>query len=105
MVNAKGRLAEAYTGTSGSKTTDLGFSYTVRGEVSDTYESTPHSSGYYHLTGAYWAHGPLKSLSGLPGIPTIYYGASDGSGLDGEGRFTKVRLNSSRSDNGSDIRQ
>ena len=90
MVNAKGRLAEAYTGTSGSKTTDLGFSYTVRGEVSDTYESTPHSSGYYHLTGAYWAHGPLKSLSGLPGIPTIYYGASDGSGLDGEGRFTKV---------------
>jgi hypothetical protein len=30
------------------------------------------------------------SLSGVPGLPTVYYGASDGSGLDGEGRYTKV---------------
>jgi RHS repeat-associated protein len=88
MANAKGHLAEAYTGA--SKTTDLGFSYSVRGENTDVYESTPHSGGYYHVTGAYWPHGPLKSLSGLPSMPTLYYGASDGSGLDGEGRFTKV---------------
>ncbi len=32
MSNAKARLAEAYTGTSGSKITDLGFSYSARGE-------------------------------------------------------------------------
>jgi RHS repeat-associated protein len=88
MANAKGRMAEAYTGS--SKTTDVGFSYSLRGEVTDTYENTPHSSGYYHLTSAYWPHGALKSLTGLPSLPTLYYGASDGSGLDGEGRFTKV---------------
>jgi hypothetical protein len=46
MSNAKGRLAEAYTGTSGSKTTDLGFSYSARGEVTDAWESTPNSGGF-----------------------------------------------------------
>ena len=33
MSNAKARLAEAYTGTLSSKTTDLGFSYSARGEA------------------------------------------------------------------------
>jgi hypothetical protein len=62
MANAKGRLAEAYTTASGqtSKLTDLGFSYSARGEVTDAYQSTPHSNGYYHFTlsaagGAYMA--------------------------------------------------
>ncbi|MFZ0462078.1 MAG: hypothetical protein WBD23_02440 [Candidatus Acidiferrales bacterium] len=43
MANAKGRMAEAYTCTStcSSKITDEGFSYSLRGEVSDVYESTP----------------------------------------------------------------
>ena len=90
MANGKGRMVEAYTGTSASKITDLGFSYTARGETSDVYESTPHSGGYYHLSAAFWPHGVVKQLSGLPGVPTLYYGASDGSGLDGEGRITKV---------------
>src|SRR5208337_223162 len=45
MQNTGGLLAEAYTG---SKATDLGFSYSLRGEVSDVYESTPNSGGYYH---------------------------------------------------------
>jgi hypothetical protein len=27
-------------------------------------------------------------------MPTVYYGASDGTGLDGEGRFTKVTMSS-----------
>ena len=100
MTNAKGRLAEAYTGSSGSKITDLGFSYSARGEVSDTYESTPHSSGYYHVTQTYWPHGSPSALSAtyngaaITGLPTIYYGASAGAGLDGEGRLTQVTASS-----------
>jgi RHS repeat-associated protein len=82
MANAKTRLAEAYTATSqnGTKITDLGFSYTARGEVSDVYQSTPNSGGYYHVTQAYWANGARNQLSGLPGLSAITYG------LDGEGR-------------------
>jgi YD repeat-containing protein len=41
MTNTKGRLANAYTGA--TRTTDLGFSYSPRGEVTDTYEATQHS--------------------------------------------------------------
>jgi RHS repeat-associated protein len=93
MVNAKSRLAEAYTCTTcpGTKITDLGYSYAARGEVSDAYESTAHSSGYYHLTASYFANGVLNALSGVPGLPTIYYGGNnDTSGLDGKGRYLKV---------------
>ncbi len=43
----------------------------------------------YHTTAAYWATGALQSLSGIPSVPTIYYGAN-GAGLDGEGRYTQV---------------
>jgi len=52
MTLAKGRLAEAYTCTTcpGTKITDLGYKYSARGEVTDVYESTAHSGGYYHLT-------------------------------------------------------
>jgi RHS repeat-associated protein len=95
MSNTNDRLAEAYTCTTacpGTKITDLGFSYSLRGEVTDVYESTPHSGGYYHVNGTYWAHGALNALSGIPGVPTVYYGAIDGSGLDGEGRYTKVTV-------------
>ncbi len=96
MSNAKTRLAEAYTCTScpGTKITDLGFSYSARGEVTDTWQSSPNSAGYYHLTASYWPHGAVKSISGLAAMPTIYYGASDGTGLDGEGRITKVTASS-----------
>jgi RHS repeat-associated protein len=88
MQNAKARLAEAYTGPSTGKITDLGLSYTARGEVSDAYQSTPHSSGYYHLTESYWAHGVPSQLSGNIGLPTISYG------VDGEGRPTTTSANS-----------
>ncbi len=93
-----GRLAEAYTCTScpGTKITDVGFTYSERGELKDVYESTPHSGGYYHVSASYWEHGALKSLTG-PSLPTIYYGGSDGSGLDGEGRVTKVTTSSGQS--------
>ena len=96
MANAKSRVAEAYTCFSpcSSKTTDLGFSYTARGETSDVYELTPHSSpSYYHMTQTYWSHGALSQLSSnITGLPTINYGGTIGStvGLDGEGRITQV---------------
>ena len=92
VSNTKGRLAEAYTctGNCTTKTTDLWYSYSKRGEVTDSYEVTPHSGGTYHLTQSYWEHGALKALAGLPGLPTITYGAADGTGLDGAGRVTKI---------------
>jgi RHS repeat-associated protein len=98
MANAKTRLAEAYTCVSpcSSKITDLGFSYTARGETSDLYQSTLHSGGYYHLGQTYWANGGPNQLnaascSGLPcfpGLPMFTYGA------DGEGRPSTVTAGS-----------
>jgi len=90
----KTHMVEAQTtSTSGSVITDEFFSYDKRGELTDVYESTPHSSGYYHTTASYWPTGTLQSLSGIPGVPTINYGAG-GAGLDGEGRVTQVTASS-----------
>ena len=97
MTNAKSHLAEAYTCTTcpGTKLTDLGYSYSARGEVKDVYQSTVHSNGYYHLTASYFAHGALNAVSGVPGLPTVYYGDNNvASGLDGEGRYLKVTASS-----------
>jgi RHS repeat-associated protein len=98
MATTKTRLAEAYTCFSPctSKITDLGLTYDARGEVSDEYESTTHSGGYYHLSETYWANGAPNQLnaascSGLPcfsGLPTFTYGA------DGEGRPSTVNTSS-----------
>lgn len=91
--NPNGRLVEVATdscSTSDSKVTDEWFSYSPRGELTDVYENTPDSGGvYYHTTAAYWPTGTLETLSGIPGVPTINYGAA-GAGLDGEGRITQV---------------
>ena len=84
LVNVRSRQAEAYTATcvTCTKITDVGFSYTARGEVSDVYQSTPHSGAYYHVTQTYWANGVPEQLSGLPGLPAIT------NGVDGEGRLS-----------------
>jgi RHS repeat-associated protein len=71
-----------------SKITDIGLSYTVLGQPSDVYESTPHSSGYYHVTESYWANGLVNQLSNLAGLPTISYG------VDGEGRVYSASASS-----------
>jgi RHS repeat-associated protein len=90
------RQAEAYTDNcSGTKITDEWFGYDADGRLTDFYESTPHSTGYYHTSASYWANGAIDSLSALTAsssaiFPTIYYGTSTGAGLDGEGRVTKV---------------
>src|SRR5437867_933839 len=88
MSNAKARLAEAYTGPSSGKITDLGFSYSARGELTDVNESTPHSSGYYHVIAAYYANGALKKIQNLPGLTTMTYG------VDALGRIQTVTASS-----------
>jgi RHS repeat-associated protein len=92
MTYAKARLAEAYTCVSActTKLTDLGISYTKRGETSDTYESTPNSGGfYYHASQSYWDNGGPNQLTGNIGLPTtITYGA------DSEGRTSTVSASS-----------
>jgi len=90
MSNTKGRMAEAYTCVSpcSAKLTDIGFSYTVRGEPSDVYESTPNSGGYYHINEQYWANGALEQLSGLSSFPTFTFTP------DGEGRVYEVSASS-----------
>ncbi|MGA2300808.1 MAG: RHS repeat-associated core domain-containing protein [Candidatus Acidiferrum sp.] len=90
MTNGKSRMVEAYTATtqSGTKITDAGFSYTVRGEPSDVYEATPNSGGYYHVNEQFWANGGMKQLSGLSSLPTFTFNT------DGEGRIYQVSASS-----------
>ena len=93
MANPKGLMVEAYTGASGSKTTDEFFSYSVRGELLDTWECTPHSgtngcaapTNYYHVNAGFWENGAWKSLSSsFSGLPTQTYG------IDSMGRSNTV---------------
>jgi RHS repeat-associated protein len=90
MSNVKTRLAEAYTCTSSctTKLTDTGLSYTVRGEPSDAWQSTPNSGGYYHVSEQFWANGAIKQISGLSSLPTFTFNA------DGEGRVYQVSASS-----------
>jgi RHS repeat-associated protein len=87
MANVKSRMAEAYTATSptGTKITDIGFSYSARGEKSDVYESTSHSGGYYYSSATYWANGASETLgSNIATLPAFTYAT------DGEGRINTV---------------
>ena len=76
----EGRLAEAFTGPSSAKTTDIAYCYSPRGETTDEFESTPNSKGYYHTTASYWANGALSALIGVPSHSGWTFG------VDGEGR-------------------
>lgn len=90
MVNSKGRLARAYTDNCAVSTpiTDEGFSYDALGNLTDVWESTPHSGGYFHLAGNYYPNGAVANLnytSGvvptkLPGLNQLWYA------VEGEGR-------------------
>jgi RHS repeat-associated protein len=88
LTNTLGRLIEAATdkcdNTGDAIITDEWFSYTPRGEISDKYQSSPNSAGYYHEILTYWASGATKQISGLPSLPTFTYG------VDGEGRLKSV---------------
>jgi RHS repeat-associated protein len=89
--NGLGRMVEAETDTCASPITqssiitDEWFSYSARGELTDTYESTLHSGGYYHVTQGYWANGAMSSLSSnITGLPNQTYG------VDSMGRTSTV---------------
>jgi RHS repeat-associated protein len=91
-----GRLVEAATDSCGTQSdpliTDEWFSYSPRGELTDLWESTPHSSQYYHTQAAYWANGTLNTLNpNLSGIPNLTYKP------DGEGRTSSVTASSGQS--------
>jgi RHS repeat-associated protein len=91
MTNVKGRLAEAYTctGSCSTKLTDIGMSYSVRGETTDVYEETPNSGTYYHLTQTYWANRGPYQLTGNIGLPSTIT-----DNPDGEGRINSVAASS-----------
>ena len=94
VVNAKARLAEAYTCFSPctTKLTDIGLSYTVRGETSDVYEATPNSGTYYHVAQSYWANYMPNQLTGNIGLPaTITYSP------DSQGRVNSLSASSGQS--------
>ncbi len=95
MSNAMGTLAEAYTaatvpklfGAGLVKLTDVYISNafstsgpSAGGVVSQIWESTPNSGGYFSTTDTYYPNGALGIRTGSGGIPTLTYG------LDGEGR-------------------
>ena len=84
ITNSLGRIVEAETDNCGAwpptPISDEWFSYSARGELTDVYESTPHSGGYYHTTTSYFENGALKTLGGIPGQTVFTYG------VDSEGR-------------------
>ena len=76
-LGSLGRFGHAYTcpafpsGCS-TRTSDLGFVYSLRGEVTQVWELTPHSNGgYYHVSATYSANGLINTLnSRLGSLPT-----------------------------------
>jgi RHS repeat-associated protein len=86
MTNAKSRLAEAYTCASSCtpKRTDIGFSYSAVGLTTNTYELTPDSGSYYHVSVGYHPNGAIASIGSLSGLPSITYN------VDGKGRINSV---------------
>ena len=89
MAYAKGRLAEAYTGSPSAKITDLGFSYDVAGRPTEVWQSSPNSGGYYASSLTYSANGAPSGLY-VPGLASEFT-----YGLDGEGRVNAVDYGSS----------
>ena len=90
LTNTKGRPIGGHTcwEPCTALLTDMALSYTARGEISDVYEATPHSSGYNHTGATYWANGAVNSLTGVAGYQISY-------NLDGEGRVSSATSNPS----------
>jgi hypothetical protein len=70
--------------------TDIGFTYDANGRMLTELQSTPDSCGYTYAGVTYNGPGVVISIPGIPGIPTIYYGGSGNSNLDGNGRPLSV---------------
>jgi RHS repeat-associated protein len=92
IQNGKGRIVEAVVdfNCNGGHDVDEYFSYDPDGRITDVWQSTPNSGGYYHTTASYWANGVPQSLAlnlystGTALIPKQTYG------IDGEGRVISV---------------
>ncbi len=83
-ANVAGRLAEVFTGPSTAKITDEAFCYSPRGEITNVYESTPHSGGYYQIPMTYWANGLIETFGPFFSDPQLTYTP------DGEGRIGAI---------------
>jgi YD repeat-containing protein len=88
-----GRIVSAATSESAgcnTLTTDEWFSYDKDGRVTDTWQSTPHSSQYYHSVATFFENGKVKTLQlASPSLYTMSYT------LDGEGRWNTLTDNTS----------
>jgi YD repeat-containing protein len=88
--NVKGRVVEALTYNDNNNATggncpslplpsvdwesDEWFSYDEDGRVTDVWEWTPHSGGYYHTMVGYNLNGSVASLSGVPNFSGFTWG-------------------------------
>ena len=90
-TNSNGRMVEAATDTcsAGTLTTDEWFSYDKDGHATDLWQSSPHSTQYYHSVATYAGNGAVTSLQlASPSLYTMTYG------LDGEGRRNTLKQGS-----------
>lgn len=85
-TNTLGRLAEASTDNcSGTLITDEWFSYDKVGRLTDYWQSTPHSTQYYHSTATFFDNGAVNTLQlASPSLYTMTFG------LEGEGRVSSA---------------
>ena len=83
-ANIVGRVVEAITMAPCTPNyvilTDEWFSYDKNGRMTDMWELTPHSGGYYHTSVVYNPNGTISALNGIPGYTGYTFG------VDGEGR-------------------
>jgi RHS repeat-associated protein len=87
MTNAVGHMAEAYTAVAPNlttKTTDEYFGYDIRGQMTDLYQLSSHSGGYFHTTASYNVNGTPAAVGGTGPMTALTYG------LDGEGRVATI---------------
>jgi YD repeat-containing protein len=85
VANGMGRLVKASTDNCGvggpwTNFTDDWFSYDAKGEITDVWQSSPNSGGYWHANASYYANGAFNVLSGSDGYWMDF-------SLDGEGRI------------------
>jgi RHS repeat-associated protein len=83
LNNSLERMVEAETDnctTPITPITDEWFSYDNDGRLTDVYELTPHSGGYYRSTVAYFGNGAVSTFAGIPGWVDAYVFALDGKG-------------------------
>ncbi len=88
MSNTLGRIAEAFTapGYSSTRVTDEGFSYTGRGQVSNFYQWSTNSGGWYSTSATYLANGALNTLDATNAAGTDLINGPWTYIVDGKGR-------------------